>query len=187
MTKPILFLDVDGPLNPYEAKATQRPEGYLTKRLAQFWKPGQVRAMEWAEKGLRVWLNPAHGPMLLTLADRFELVWATMWGEGANRLVGPIIGLPELPWVDFGEMDCDFSSKHIPKLAAVARYAEDRPFAWFDDEFRVPSDLNWAAVRNVEIAPTLFMPINPGIGIVQADIDYLTRWGEAVELTQGAA
>lgn len=180
MSKPILFLDVDGPLNPYDAKATQRPEGYLTKRVISTWeKPGGVRVSSWAEKGMRVWLNPAHGPMLLALADRFELVWATAWVHDANKLIAPAVGLPELPVVDLSHLECDFSSKHIPKLATVARYAGNRPFAWFDDEFRVPADIDWAAERTKTLAPTLFMPINPAVGIMQGDIDAVSAWLEA--------
>lgn len=179
MSKPILFLDIDGPLNPYEAKATRRPEGYLTKRLHQYWTPEHVHTGEWAEKGMRVWLNPAHGPMLLGLADRFELTWATAWGQLANKLIGPVIGLPELPTVDFGDLRCDFGSKHIPKLEAVARYAEYRPCAWFDDEFR-SADLDWAAERTKTIAPTLFVSIDPAVGLVQADLDAVTAWAEGL-------
>lgn len=33
MSRPLLFLDVDGPLNPYAAKPTKRPDGYTTLRV----------------------------------------------------------------------------------------------------------------------------------------------------------
>jgi hypothetical protein len=33
MTRPLLFLYVDGPLNPYAAEPERRPEGYLTHRI----------------------------------------------------------------------------------------------------------------------------------------------------------
>lgn len=31
--RPLLYLDVDGPLNPYAAKPERRPEGYTTHRM----------------------------------------------------------------------------------------------------------------------------------------------------------
>jgi hypothetical protein len=31
--RPLLFLDVDGPLNPYAAQPERRPEGYTTIRV----------------------------------------------------------------------------------------------------------------------------------------------------------
>jgi hypothetical protein len=69
--RPLLFVDVDGPLNPYEAEPAQRPKGYRTHRMSPVeW----VRAHPDAQP-LQVWLNPEHGPMLLSLPA--ELVWAT--------------------------------------------------------------------------------------------------------------
>jgi hypothetical protein len=56
MSRPLLFLDVDGPLNPYAAQPERRPEGYTTIRATV--RPGRP---------LRVWLNPSHGPALLSL------------------------------------------------------------------------------------------------------------------------
>ncbi len=88
VSRPLLFLDVDGPLNPYAAKPERRPEGCTTIRVAvPLGRP------------LRVWLNPSHGPALLALG--FELCWATTWTAEANRWIGPVLGLPELPYVDF--------------------------------------------------------------------------------------
>lgn len=50
--RPILYLDVDGPLNPYAAKPHRRPEGYSTHRML----PDSWRARGY-RKPLRVWLN----------------------------------------------------------------------------------------------------------------------------------
>ena len=52
---------------------------------------------------LRVWLNPAHVAMLLSLADVFELNWATAWEDAANRMVAPLIGLTELTVIRWGD------------------------------------------------------------------------------------
>lgn len=41
-TKPLLLIDVDGPLNPYAAQAERRPEGYTTHRMRPTgWTPAQ--------------------------------------------------------------------------------------------------------------------------------------------------
>ncbi len=102
--RPALLIDVDGPLNPYRARLTLRPDGYETHRYS----------MPQQRKPLRVWLNPSHGPALLALADRFELWWATSWEQQANEWVAPRVGLPtDLPVVGFG--------KNPP-----------RPVAWLD-------------------------------------------------------
>ena len=43
----------------------------------------------------------SHGPALLGLG--YDLCWATTWMDTANRWIGPVVGLPELPYVDFGD------------------------------------------------------------------------------------
>ncbi len=61
--KPLLLIDVDGPLNPYAAQAQRRPEGYSTHRM----RPTGWTAAE-SRRPLRVWLNHTHGAQLLALA-----------------------------------------------------------------------------------------------------------------------
>jgi hypothetical protein len=102
--RPLLLVDVDGPLNPYAAKPQHRPEGYETHRLlTPRWEAAERRRLAvWGMphkrvKPLRVWLNPAHGRALARLP--FELAWATTWEEEANNFVAPVLGLPVLPFV----------------------------------------------------------------------------------------
>jgi len=106
--KPLLLIDIDGPLNPYAAKATRRPAGYETHRVPMngdrpAGSPDDLMTAAARRLTLRVWLNPAHGAMLLSLADVFELHWATDWEDAANRIVAPLIGLPELPVIHWGD------------------------------------------------------------------------------------
>ena len=77
--RPLLLVDVDGPLNPYAAKPHQRPEGYKTHRLlTPRWEAAErARLSAYGlpnkqSKPPRVWLNPEHGPALAALP--FELV-----------------------------------------------------------------------------------------------------------------
>lgn len=163
--KPYLLVDIDGVLNPFAAKPTQRPDGYDTHRLTP---------AGWREP-LRVWLNPKHGPMLLALTDLVELAWATTWIEQANELIGPRIGLPELPVVPVMQPSWSDRGPHIWKLPAVKAYVGDRPFAWFDDDF-TKADLAWAEERTAAGFPTLLLPISPRIGIVQGDVDRVAAW-----------
>lgn len=165
MRKPLLLLDVDGPLNPFAAKPTQRPDGYETHRLTP---------AGWREP-LRVWLNPKHGPMLLALTDVVDLAWATTWTDQANTMIGPRIGLPELPVIPVMQPSWADRGPHIWKIAAVRAYVGDRPFAWFDDDF-TKADLAWAEERTAAGFPVLLLPISPRVGIVQDDIDQVAAW-----------
>jgi HAD domain in Swiss Army Knife RNA repair proteins len=79
VSRPLLLLDVDGPLNPWAARSA--PPGFAEHRY---------RASRWGRR-LTVRLNPRHGRDLLELAERTgaELAWATTWGHRANRVIGP--------------------------------------------------------------------------------------------------
>lgn len=164
LPRPILFLDVDGPLNPYAAHSALRPDGYVLHKIEPFEGTGEFD----------VWLNPAHGPMLLDLAEkaRAELVWATTWGHQANEHIGHRIGLPELPVVEFGRI-----SAKTWKWRAVAKYAEDRPLAWLDDDFdtfSVPGRDDFNDERRGY--PTLLEPISPRLGITVLDLADVADW-----------
>lgn len=162
--KPLLLLDVDGPLNPYRAKPSKRPAGYTTHRLAP---DGHT---------YRVWLNPEHGPMLLGFAAEYdmELVWATTWEDAANRLIAPLIGLPTLPVIGWG-----YTGVHW-KFDAVQVYAQGRPLAWLDDDFgRFPSERAWFEDRRVN-TPTLLHHVDPAIGLRRDDLDAVAAWLTAV-------
>jgi hypothetical protein len=171
--KPLLLLDVDGPLNPYAAKATRRPDGYTTQHVHS--GPDGCR---WADKGIRVWLSPAHGPMLLALAGLVDLVWATAWEHSANTLIAPVIGLPELPVIEFPRRD-SYPFGQIFKRDDVEAYVADRAFAWLDDDFEA-GDLEWAKARAESGAATLLLHISPRIGIRQEDVNQVAEWAAQV-------
>jgi hypothetical protein len=165
---PLLFVDVDGPLNPYAAKPTRRPKGYQTHRMSP---PDWARAYPDA-KPLRVWLNPEHGPMLLSLP--VELVWATTWEHDANEWIGPRIGLPKLPVVEWPERALEGAGDpRLWKTQPLADYAAGRPFAWIDDQL-TSVDRHWCTAHYP--ASTLLLPIDPAIGLRSADIAAIGRW-----------
>lgn len=166
---PAVLIDVDGVLNPYRAKPHRRPAGYGTHRL---------RPNGWADrKPLRVWLHPEHGPMLLDLAERadVELWWCTTWERDANTMIGPPIGLPELPVVKFG-----FRGSASWKFAPVLDAFHGRPLAWLDDDFDDhPALLRWF-VEQRSATPTLLVRIDPRIGLQPADLDRIAEWRQGL-------
>jgi hypothetical protein len=149
---PLLLLDVDGVLNPYAAPAC--PPGYIEHDLF----PG--------EEPVR--LCPAHGPWLQELAARFQIVWATGWGDHANQLLGPLLRLPALPVVSFPPAPFDPRSK----LPAIITYAGNRPLVWIDDMLQSEA-LDWAAKRTV---PALLICIDPAEGLTRPVIDQALQW-----------
>lgn len=159
MTRPAFLIDVDGVLNPL-----RRPRPGAGFRRGQY-------------LGYTVWLSPRHGRWLLDLADQLdvELIWATTWEHDANRYIGPAIGLPNLPVIEFSGSPLLATVGHIWKLPDVARAMDGRPFAWVDDDFSI-DDLAWAADRTERGTPTLLLAADPEVGLVEAHIDSARAW-----------
>jgi hypothetical protein len=165
VSRPLLFLDVDGPLNPWAARPERRPEGCTTIRVAL--RPGRA---------LRVWLNPAHGPALLGLG--YDLCWASTWMDAANRWIAPVLGLPELPYVDFGRGLFATRADGVHwKTEAIVAYAAKRPFAWVDDE-QSPADTAYVAAGHP--APALLHHVDPGIGMREPDFRALAEFAASL-------
>ncbi|MGW0705745.1 hypothetical protein ACWD4G_07220 [Streptomyces sp. NPDC002643] len=185
--RPLLYLDVDGPLNPYAAKPERRPAGYTTHRMKpEGWlaqHPGEPRAYV---KPLRVWLKPDHGRQLLELGAAFELVWATTWGAEANTFISPVLGLPELAVVDWkrvnGRAEAEIDSTVLREVASgtfwktpqLVAHAAGRPFAWVDDELGDP-DRSFVAAHHP--ARALLLRIDPRLGLLDTDFTALAEFG----------
>lgn len=171
MSRPLLFLDVDGPLNPYAAQPERRPDGYTTIRVPL---KGGSEQNPLRRRPLRVWLNPGHGPALLGLG--YELCWATTWMSEANRWISPVLGLPELPFVDFA--DALFRERPDGvhwKTEPLVNYADGRPFAWVDDE-QSARDEEYVTTHHRGAA--LLHHVNPRIGLREPDFHTLTQFAQ---------
>lgn len=145
--KPLVVIDVDGPLNPWAART--KPANY---------RPFDIKVGWWRK--LRVWLDPEHGGQLRQLAEETgaELAWATTWGHRANVEIGPRLGLPQLKVIEFHD-------EHGWKYPAVARYAYERPLVWFDDDFGLHRDRNREFVHKRRHLTTALVHVDPATGI----------------------
>lgn len=189
--KGLLLIDVDGPLNPFAAQPHRRPPGFETFRYTSGggWLSGRQARKR---KGMRVWLNPTHGSALLDLAadTGLQLVWCTTWQHEANTHIGPAVGLPQLPVIEFPEEDLLSYGTGVQswrrdgnwKWAAVARYAAGRPLAWLDDDHDDPA---FGAARadfdKQRLAtPTLLSHVDPRTGIQSDHLDRIRAWTSAL-------
>jgi hypothetical protein len=161
--QPILFVDVDGVISLF---GFAPDAGKL---------PGPLH---WVD-GIAHCIPKEIGARLVTLAQRFELVWATGWEERANEHLPHILELPfrELPWLSF-DGRAVFGSAHW-KVDAVDEYAGDRPAAWVDDNIDETCRA-WAAGRR---APTLIVETLPSEGLTDAHVARLLDWAD--ELAPG--
>lgn len=176
--RPMLLVDVDGPLNPYAAKPHQRPAGYQTHRfMTPTWEAAERRRLaQWGRPQkrltpLRVWLNPEHGPALASLP--FDLVWATTWEHEANDYIGPVLGLPRLPviaWLTGRPRPGDGVFWKTPQ---IVDWIGGRPFAWIDDEI-TEADRDYVAEYHA--GPALLRRIDPRLGLLEDDFAALEAW-----------
>lgn len=168
MQPPAVLIDVDGVLNPFK-----RNKGF--------------RRFKATPDGItyRLWLNSAHGRMLLDLAagTGAELRWASYWCGHANGWIGPRIGLPALPHVPIPDRPADDDlSLGEWKVRHVARWAEDRPFVWFEDEPDVPEALRATA----GLGPHLVVAVDPMTGLGEEHLTRARNWLEGLR-TPGTA
>lgn len=162
--RPLLLVDVDGVLNPWQAPA--RPPGFT-----EHFFPGSPR----------VWLSAAHGELLNSLAGTFELVWATAWEHDANTYLAPVLSLPQLPVIEFRGIQQ--RALVFTKLPVVIEAVGERPCAWIDDEHSEEHHA-WAAGREV---PTLIVDIDPAVGLTAAVAGQLAAWAADLEPGRPAA
>ena len=102
-----------------------------------------------------------HGPKLLAVAEQTgaELVWCTRWWWMANYLMGPLIGLPELPCVPM----------RASKAEALIAWAGERPVCWLDDEPEPEPECGWPA-------PWKVIAVNAACGLSDADLETARAW-----------
>ncbi|MFD7692135.1 hypothetical protein [Streptomyces sp. NPDC059805] len=172
--RPLLYLDVDGPLNPYAAKPERWPDGYTTHRMKPEGRLARHRdTPAHRVKPLRVWLHPGHGSRLRDLAERYELVWATTWGAEANTFIAPVLGLPELPVVEWPGTDGGRVDGTFWKTGPLVAHARGRPFAWVDDELG-RADQDFVAARHG--APALLHRVDARLGLREPDFAALAAF-----------
>ncbi|WP_107654991.1 HAD domain-containing protein [Nocardia suismassiliense] len=152
--RPLLFLDVDGPLLPFGKSAHVNPIPHT--HLAR--------------------LRPEVGRQLAALPC--DLVWATTWNEDANTEIAPRLGLPQLPvvaWPDSSEdhqHEDQWFGLHWKTRTLVA-WAASRPFIWIDDEL-TDSDREWVTTNHP--GPALLHHVEPSRGLDNEDFTILQKW-----------
>ena len=172
--RPLLLLDVDGPLSPFAAPwfVSRFPRaGYVFHDL------GPIAGFE----ALRIALHPEHGRWLRRLAtarDGFDLAWATTWQHDAPRILAPLLGLPvHLPVVPLTRSPRHIG-RHSWKTDQIARWVGRRPFAWVDDEINRHTRDRLAGFD--WLGPHLALRIEPHVGLTPRDVDHLHDFSRSV-------
>ncbi|WP_228824808.1 hypothetical protein [Nocardia blacklockiae] len=121
-------------------------------------------------------LNPDLGDRLLALDC--DLMWATGWGENANHVLVPVLGLPVLPVITLPEYPGGdhYEDELHWKTRTLVATAASRPFIWVDDEIR-QQDRTWVVDNHP--APALLHRIDGASGLLDVDFTTTTDWMRA--------
>lgn len=167
VNKAILFLDVDGVLNPDSYPRFLKPLGFKRHR---------IKDLESEQTRYTVWLNKSHGEWLNSLTDIVDIYWCTSWNWQANVNIGPRIGLEKLPVssavpINYGnEWD---------KTTEIAKYAEeDRLLIWADDNIKW-KDMSNLIKLGVDLNKFLPVHVKSEFGLQMHHISEIRKWIES--------
>jgi hypothetical protein len=159
--RPLLFLDVDGPLIPFGSSS-----GHPQATAADVSTSGDQG------NPLLTRLDPELGLRLTALGC--HLVWATTWLEEANEVVSPRIGLPRLPVVEWPASCADEGPRGLHwKTRHLVGWANGRPFIWVDDEIGAMDRL-WVDASHSGLS--LLHRVDPAKGLMDADFAARADW-----------
>ncbi|MFI9719233.1 HAD domain-containing protein [Streptomyces sp. NPDC052396] len=177
-----LLLDIDGVLIPFPDADGSTPATHARHDV--------VPTGRSADDPVTVWLNPAHGPLLMDVirTGLVAPVWCTSWRQDATTLIGPLLGLPPFPYIDLPrpQITTSHPNGYLWKRDHVDAWMGDAPAVWIDDDF-TGLDHIWAAERTARGATTLLIQPDPRSGLQVEHLAEVRAWAGRLLAVRTAA
>ncbi|WEV25438.1 HAD domain-containing protein [Streptomyces sp. 71268] len=182
MRPPYLLIDIDGVLIPFPGADGLAPVTHTRHDV--------VPAGRSADNPVTVWLDPAHGPLLMDVirTGLVAPVWCSSWRQDATTLIGPLLGLPTLSYVDLPrpQIITSHPNGYLWKRDHVDAWLGDAPAVWIDDDFTA-LDHDWAAKRSARGAATLLVQPDPRVGLRAGHLVEVREWAGRLLATRAVA
>ncbi|MCX5341151.1 HAD domain-containing protein [Streptomyces atratus] len=181
MTLPYLLLDIDGVLIPFPAADGSIPPAHVRHTVLPIGRH--------PDNPVSIWLNPSHGPLLTDLlaSSLVTPVWCTSWRKDATTIIGPLLRLPDFPYLDLPrpQITTSHPNGYLWKRDHVDPWLGRAPAVWIDDDFTA-LDHTWAAERTARGHPTLLLHTDPYVGLQSAHLVTVREWASLQGVATGS-
>ncbi|MFZ3498230.1 HAD domain-containing protein [Streptomyces sp. 5.8] len=165
MALPYLLLDIDGVFIPFPAADGSTPPTHVRHSV--------LPAGRQPDDSVPIWLDPRHGQLLTELlaSGLVTPVWCTSWRKDATTIIGPLLGLPDFPYLDLPrpQITTSHPNGYLWKRDHVDAWLGAAPVVWIDDDFTA-LDHTWAADRTALGCATVLIQPDPYIGLQARDL-----------------
>ncbi|MGW9137543.1 HAD domain-containing protein [Streptomyces sp. NPDC055681] len=171
MPVPYLLLDIDGVLIPFPAADGSTPPTHVRHTV--------LPTGRHPDDPVPIWLDPSQGGLLTDLltSGLITPVWCTSWRKDATTLIGPLLGLPDFPYLDLPrpQITTSHPDGYLWKRDHVDPWLGRAPVVWIDDDFTT-LDHGWAQERTARGLPTLLVQPDPYVGLRTDHLAEVREW-----------
>ncbi|MEU2127244.1 HAD domain-containing protein [Streptomyces sp. NPDC018352] len=177
MPLPYLLLDIDGVLIPFPATDGSTPPTHVRHTV--------LPTDRNPDDPVPIWLDPSQGGILTDLltSGLVTPVWCTSWRKDATTIIGPLLGLPDFPYLDLPrpQITTSHPDGYLWKRDHVDTWLGRASAVWIDDDF-TSLDHAWAAERTARGHPTLLLQPDPYVGLQAAHLVAVRKWASLQEM-----